>query len=98
MECVHCVARVGDGEEFRVDGFFDYAGAGDRVGHDDVFDLGDVLGGRGGDLFLGTVVGDEGGDEDGCAAETADEGYVLSGMSAYHHYPRHQMWSVPTRY
>ena len=97
VESVRRILRLGDGEKIRVDGFFDHAGAGNGVGQDDVFDLGDVLRGRGGDLLIGTIVGDEGSDEDGGATETADEGYKLSGVSASHH-PRHQMWSVRTRY
>ena len=77
VESVRRVARRGDGEEIRVDGFFDHAGAGDGVGHDDVFDLGDVFRWRGRELLVGTIVGDEGGDEEGCAFEGADSGYEL---------------------
>ncbi len=77
MESVGCVGRIRDCEKIRVDGFFDDAGPGDRVGHDDVFDLGDIFWGRGGDLFVGTIVRNEGGLEDGCATETADEGCEL---------------------
>ena len=75
MECVRRVGRCRDGEEIRIDGFFDHAGAGDRVGHDDVFDLGDVFGRRGRELLVGAIVGDEGGDKKGCAFEGADSCY-----------------------
>ena len=49
---------VGD-EEVGVDGFGVDAGAGDRVGDDDLFDLRDVLEWSGGDLLVGLGVGDE---------------------------------------
>ena len=75
VERVRRVARCGDGEEIRIDGLFDHAGAGDGVGHNDVFDLGDVFGRRGGELFVGPIVGDEGGDKKGGAFEGADSGY-----------------------
>ena len=75
MESMRRVARCRDGEEIRIDGLFDHAGAGDGVGHDDVFDLGDVFGWRGGELFVGAIVGDEGGDGKGGAFEGADSGY-----------------------
>lgn len=76
-ELVERVRRVRgrrNGEEIGIDGLFDDAGAGDGVGDDDVFDLGDVLGGRGGELLVGGVVGDEGGDAEGGAFEGADDG------------------------
>ena len=75
VERVRRVARCRDGEEIRIDGLFNHAGAGDGVGHDDVFDLGDVFGRRGRELLVGTIVGDEGGDEKGGAFEGADSGY-----------------------
>ena len=77
MESVRCVARVRNGEKIRINDFFDHAGPGDGVGHDDIFDLGDVFGWRGGNYFVGTIIWDEGGDEDGGAFETADEGCEL---------------------
>ena len=75
MERVRRVARREDGEEIRIDGFVDHARAGDGVRYDDVFDLGDVFGRRGRELLVGAIVGDEGGDEKGCAFEGADGGY-----------------------
>ena len=81
VERVRRVARRGDGEEIRVDGLFDHAGAGDGVGHDDVFDLGDVFGWRGRELLVGTIVGHEGGDGKGRAFEGADRGYRLRAWS-----------------
>ena len=77
MERVRRVGRCGDGEEICVDGFFNDAGAGDGVGHDDVFDLGDVFGGRSGELFVWSIVGDEGGDGKGGTFKGADNGYRL---------------------
>ena len=74
VERVRRVARRGDGEEIRIDGFFDDAGAGDGVGDNDIFDLGYVFGRRGREFFVGSVVGDEGGDGKGGAFEGADCG------------------------
>ena len=76
MERVRRVRRRGAGEEVRVDGLEDHAGARDRVRHDDVFHLRDVFGRRGADRRVGSAGGDEGGDVDGRAAEEADEGWV----------------------
>ena len=87
VERVRRVARRGDGEEIRVDGLFDHAGAGDGVGHDDVFDLGDVFGWRGRKLLVGTIVGDEGGDGKGRAFEGADSGYQLRARSTSYSLP-----------
>ena len=67
MERVCRVARFRDGEEIRIDRLFDDAGSGDGVRHDDIFDLGDVFGRRGRDFLVGSIVRDEGGDEEGCA-------------------------------
>ena len=77
MERVRGVLRRVDGEEISIDGFFDDAGAGYGVGHDDVFDLGDVFGRWGRELLVGGVIGDEGGDGEGGAFEGADDGYRL---------------------
>lgn len=69
-ELVEGVRGVGwrrGGEEVGVDGFLNDGGAGDGVGHDDFFDLGDVFGRGGGELLVGSVVGDEGGLVDGYA-------------------------------
>ena len=77
MESVCCVGRLRDCEKIRVDGFFDDARPRGWVGHDDIFDLGDIFWWRGGDLFVGTIFRNKGSDEDGCATETADEGCEL---------------------
>ena len=77
MEGMCCVARVRDGKKVHIDSFFDHAGPGDWIRYDDIFDLGNVFRWRGRDFFVGTIVGDEGGDVYSCATETTDKGYGL---------------------
>lgn len=77
VESVRRVTRTGDGEEVRIDGFYSHVGPGDGVGHEDVFDLGDVFRRRGRDLFVGSIVGNERGDNKRRTAETGDECYGL---------------------
>ena len=77
MEGMCGVARVRDGEKVHIDGFFDHARPGDWVRYDDVFDLGNVFRWRVRNLFIGSIVGDEGGDVYGCTTEATDKGYKL---------------------
>ena len=67
------IQRLRRGEEIRIDGFVDDAGAGDGVWDDDLFDLCYVFGWGGVDFLVGTGVWDERCDVDGCAAEGGDD-------------------------
>ena len=77
MESVCRVSRTGDSEEIRIDGFYGHLGPRDGVGHEDIFDLGDIFRRRGRDLFVGSIVGKESGNNKRRTAETGDESCEL---------------------